>query len=80
VVHVQEGALRALEQDRPSVFGGLGDIFNPAKFRKMFGDIIKTFDVFKAGGSGKMEDFMENIKKVFLNFFNLMILIHFLNF
>lgn len=52
------------------VFGGLGDIFNPNRFRKMFGEVMKTFDVFKAGGTGKMEDFMKRIKEVFLNFFN----------
>ena len=52
------------------IFGGLGDIFNPSRFRKMFGEIMKVFDVFRAGGTGKMEDFMSRIKEVFLNFFN----------
>jgi hypothetical protein len=52
------------------IFGGLGDIFNPSRFRKMFGEIMKVFDVFKAGGTGKMEDFMSRIKEVFLDFFN----------
>lgn len=50
--------------------GGLKELFNPAKFQKMFDGVLKAFDVFKVGGSGKIEDFMANIQKVFLDFFN----------
>ena len=52
------------------IFGGLKDMFDPKRFRKMFDGVLKAFDVFKVGGSGKMEDFMDNIKKVFTNFFD----------
>jgi hypothetical protein len=52
------------------VFGGLSEIFKPERFREFFGGIIKAFDVFKEGGTGKMEDFMEKLKKNFFNFFD----------
>jgi len=49
---------------------GLKELFNPANFKKMFDGVLKAFDVFGANGSGKFEDFMENINKVFFDFFN----------
>lgn len=49
---------------------GLKEMFNPANFKKMFDGVIKAFDVFGANGTGKFEDFMENINKVFFDFFN----------
>lgn len=52
------------------VFGGLKEMFNPERFQKMFDGVLKAFDVFKVGGSGKMEDFMDQIQKVFLQFFS----------
>jgi len=52
------------------VFQGLSELFDPARFRKMFDGVLKAFDVFKTGGTGKMEDFMENLHKVFFDFFD----------
>jgi len=52
------------------VFDGLGDMFDPKRFDKMFGGILKAFDVFKKGGTGKMDDFFKEIKDVFLQFFD----------
>lgn len=52
------------------VFKGLGDVFDPKKFRKLFDGIIRAFDVFKAGGARSLEEFMEKIDKTFTDFFN----------
>jgi len=52
------------------VFEGIGELFSPERYKKLFGGVLKAFDVFKAGGTGKMEDFMENIKKAFFDFFD----------
>jgi roadblock/LC7 domain-containing protein len=52
------------------IFGGLQNLFDPKRFKKMFDGVLSAFDVFKKGGSGKMEDFTDRIKKVFTNFFD----------
>lgn len=52
------------------VFGGLAEIFRPDRFREFFGGIVKAFDVFKEGGSGKIEDFMKRIQDNFFSFFD----------
>jgi hypothetical protein len=52
------------------VFGGLKDLFDPGRFKRMFDGVLKAFDVFKTGGTGKMEDFMDKIQTVFTNFFD----------
>lgn len=49
---------------------GLSKLFSPATFQKMFDGVIKAFDVFKTGGIEKFDDFMEQLKKVFFDFFN----------
>lgn len=51
------------------VFEGIKELFDPARFRKLFGGIIDAFNVFSDKGSGKMEDFMKKLKDVFFNFF-----------
>lgn len=53
-----------------SILGGLGDAFNPARYRKMFNDVLKTFDIFKSGGVDSMDKFMTRLKEIFFNFFD----------
>lgn len=48
----------------------IGDMFDPRRYQKMFDGLIKAFDVFKTGGSGKIEDFMDAVKKNFFEFFD----------
>lgn len=51
------------------IFSGMGKLFEPKRWKTMFAEVTKAFDVFKVGGSGKIEDFMERIKSTFSNFF-----------
>jgi len=51
------------------MIGGLADIFDPQRYQNMFNGVLKAFDVFKAGGSGKMEDFMARLEVIFDEFF-----------
>jgi hypothetical protein len=48
----------------------LNQIFDPKKFNKMFEGILKSFDVFGKNGSGKFEDFMDQLQKNFFGFLN----------
>ncbi len=52
------------------IFTGLKEVFDPARFRKMFDGVFKALDVFRDKGSGKIEDFVERIKSVFSDFTN----------
>lgn len=51
------------------VFGGMGKLFDPKRWSNMFAEVTKAFNVFKVGGSGNIEDFIERIKTAFSNFF-----------
>lgn len=50
------------------IFSGLKEVFDPTRFRKMFDGVFKALDVFRAGGSGRIEDFVERTKHVFADF------------
>ena len=50
------------------IFTGIKEVFDPARFRKMFDGVFKALDVFRVSGSGKIEDFVERIKAVFADF------------
>ena len=52
------------------IFGGLNKLFDPQRFRNLFNGVLRAFDVFKAGGTGKIEDFIEKLKETFSNFFD----------
>lgn len=50
------------------IFDGIKEVFDPVRFRKMFDGLYKALDVFRAGGSGKIEDFISRVKGVFSDF------------
>lgn len=50
------------------IFTGIKEVFDPKRFKKMFDEVLRTFDVFKTGGSGKIEDFVDRLKAVFKDF------------
>lgn len=50
------------------VFEGIKDLFNPARFRRMFKGVLDAFDFFTKTGSSNVEGFMEHLSKVFTNF------------
>lgn len=52
------------------VFGGLRDIFDPKTFTAVTDKIVAAFNVFKTGGVDAFGDFMNNIKKIFFDFFD----------
>lgn len=51
------------------IFGGMGKLFEPKRWRSMFAEVTKALDVFRIGGSGKIEDFMDRVKSAFSKFF-----------
>lgn len=51
-----------------AISDGLNKIFEPKKFNKLFDGMVKSFDVFGKNGSGKFEDFMNEIQKNFFGF------------
>lgn len=50
------------------IFDGIKEVFDPKRFKKMFDDVLRAFDVFKTGGSGKIEDFVDRLKLIFKDF------------
>lgn len=56
------------------MLGALSDLFNPQRFMKLSGDVMKVFKKFfdpKSGEfKGNFEDLLEELKKVFFDFFD----------
>ena len=52
------------------IFGGLRDMFDPAKFRKMFAGVLSAMKEFQNGGINSLEKFMDKIGKTFTDFFD----------
>jgi len=52
------------------IFGGIKDLFDPKKFKDMFGQILGVVDDFKKGNIKSFTDVIEKIKSIFFSFFD----------
>ena len=52
-----------------SIMDGLIGIFNPARYKKLFGGILEAFDILKKGGPEATKEFFKKILTSFKDFF-----------
>jgi hypothetical protein len=52
------------------ILGGLADVFDPSKFKKLFADITSVFKDFASQGGKNVDGLLKNLQEKFLNFFD----------
>jgi len=51
------------------ILDGLGDLFDPARFRKLSGEVLKIFKGFQNGSIKSFDELMSKLKTAFFDFF-----------